>query len=112
SISYAAVELAKKIFQNLSGKTVLLVGAGEMAKLAARHLIQAGMHNVMITTRNFEVAVDVAKRFEGLPIPFIDFPREMASADIVICSTGASSYLIDAAEVQRALRSRRNRPMY
>jgi glutamyl-tRNA reductase len=112
SISYAAVELAKKIFQDLSGKTVLLVGAGEMAKLAARHLIHAGMHNVMITTRNFEVAVDVAKRFEGLPIPFSDFPREMASADIVICSTGASSYLIDAAEVQRALRSRRNRPMF
>src|SRR5437870_1794553 len=86
SVSYAAVELAKKIFSDLSQKTVLLVGAGEMAKLAARHLIQAGMHNVMITTRNFEVAVDVAKRFEGLPIPFIDFPREMASADIVICS--------------------------
>jgi glutamyl-tRNA reductase len=112
SISYAAVELAKKIFQDLSGKTVLLVGAGEMAKLAARHLIHAGMHNVMITTRNYELAVDVAKRFQGLPIPFSDFPREMASADIVICSTGASSYLIGAAEVQRALRSRRNQPMF
>src|SRR5438034_10736071 len=88
SVSYAAVELAKKIFQNLAGKTVLLIGAGEMAKLAARHLMQAGMQNVMITTRNFELAVDVAKHFNGLPVPFNDFPEEMSDADIVICSTG------------------------
>ena len=112
SVSYAAVELAKKIFQNLAGKTVLLVGAGEMAKLAARHLISGGMQHVMITTRNFELAVDVAQRFQGLPVPFGDFKREMAAADIVICSTGSASYLIEAADVQQALRSRRNRPMF
>ncbi len=112
SVSYAAVELAKKIFQNLAGKTVLLIGAGEMAKLAARHLIQSGMQHVMITTRNYELAVDVAKRFNGLPVPFSDFPREMASADIVICSTGASTYLIGAEDVQHALRTRRNQPMF
>jgi glutamyl-tRNA reductase len=112
SVSYAAVELAKKIFQNLAGKTVLLVGAGEMAKLAARHLVSAGMQRVMITTRNFDLAVDVAKRFNGLPIPFGDFRREMAGADIVICSTGAASYLIGPGEVQQALRSRQNRPMF
>jgi glutamyl-tRNA reductase len=112
SVSYAAVELAKKIFQNLAGKTVLLIGAGEMAKLAARHLVQAGMQNVLITTRNYELAVDVAKRFHGLPVPFDDFPREMAGADIVICSTGASAYLIGPDDVQRALHTRRNRPMF
>jgi glutamyl-tRNA reductase len=112
SVSYAAMELAKKIFQNLTGKTVLLVGAGEMAKLAARHLVQAGMQHVMITTRNYELAVDVANRFQGLPVPFSDFPREMALADIVICSTGASSYLITAEDAQRALRARRNEPMF
>ena len=75
SISYAAVELAKKIFQNLAGKTVLLIGAGEMAKLAARHLVQAGMQNVLITTRNYELAVDVANRFNGVPIPFSEVMR-------------------------------------
>jgi glutamyl-tRNA reductase len=112
SISYAAVELAKKIFQNLAGKTVLLIGAGEMAKLAARHLVQAGMQNVLITTRNYELAVDVAKRFNGLPVPFHDFPREMSNADIVICSTGAASYLVRAEDVQKALWTRRNRPMF
>jgi glutamyl-tRNA reductase len=112
SVSYAAVELAKKIFQSLTGKTVLLIGAGEMAKLAARHLVQAGMQNVMITTRNYEVAVDVAKRFHGLPVPFDDRSREMCHADIVICSTGASSYLVDAEDVRKALWARRNRPMF
>ena len=112
SVSYAAVELAKKIFQNLAGKTVLLIGAGEMAKLAARHLMQAGMQNVMITTRNFELAVDVAKHFNGLPVPFNDFPEEMSNADIVICSTGAASYLVTAEDVQKALWTRRNRPMF
>jgi len=112
SVSYAAVELAKKIFQNLAGKTVLLIGAGEMAKLAARHLMQAGMQNVMITTRNYELAVDVAKHFNGLPVPFNDFPREMSNADIVICSTGAASYLVSAEDVQKALWTRRNRPMF
>jgi len=112
SISYAAVELAKKIFQNLAGKTVLLIGAGEMAKLAARHLVQAGMQNVLITTRNYELAVDVAKRFNGLPVAFHDFPREMSNADIVICSTGAASYLVGAEDVQKALWTRRNRPMF
>jgi glutamyl-tRNA reductase len=112
SVSYAAVELAKKIFQNLAGKTVLLIGAGEMAKLAARHLIQAGMQNVMITTRNYDVAMDVAKRFNGVPVLFSEFSREMAAADIVICSTGASSYLVGAEDVQQALRTRRNRPMF
>ena len=112
SVSYAAVELAKKIFQSLSGKTVLLVGAGEMAKLAARHLVSAGMQHVMITTRNFELAVDAARRFNGMPVPFDEFPREMAGADIVICSTGAVSYLIHAHDVQQALHARRNRPMF
>ena len=112
SVSYAAVELAKKIFENLAGKTVLLIGAGEMAKLAARHLMQAGMQNVMITTRNFELAVDVAKHFNGLPVPFNDFPEEMSNADIVICSTGAASYLVTAEDVQKALWTRRNRPMF
>jgi glutamyl-tRNA reductase len=112
SVSYAAVELAKKIFQNLTGKTVMLIGAGEMAKLAARHLMQAGMQNVMITTRNYELAVDVAKRFNGLPVPFHDFLREMSNADIVICSTGSDSYLVGAEDVQKALWMRRNQPMF
>ncbi|GIW53963.1 MAG: hypothetical protein KatS3mg082_0367 [Nitrospiraceae bacterium] len=74
SVSYAAVELAKKIFSNLSEKTVLLVGAGEMAKLAARHLMAHGVHQVRITTRSPHAAMDLAGRFNATPIPFEGVP--------------------------------------
>lgn len=112
SVSYAAVELTKKIFSNLREKTVLLVGAGEMAKLAARRLIANGVQHVMITTRDSHSAIDLAKRFNGVPIPFDEFRREMAAADIVLCSTGASHYLIRTEDVQRAIRQRMNRPIF
>lgn len=112
SVSYAAVEVAKKIFSHLSEKTVLLVGAGEMAKLAARHFIANGVRQVLITTRDTRSAVDLAKRFNGVPIPFDDFRREMADADIVLCSTGAAHYLIRAEDIQQAVRRRMNRPIF
>jgi len=112
SVSYAAVELAKKIFQNLAEKTVLLVGVGEMGKLAARHLISAGVCHVLITNRNYDRALDVAKRFSALPVPFGEFHHEMAGADIVICATAADSFVIGPEDVQQALHSRKNRPMF
>lgn len=112
SVSYAAVELARKIFSNLGERTVFLVGAGEMGKLAARHLVNQGVRRIMISTRTPHSTVDLAKRFNGVPIPFEDFRREMAEADIVLCSTGASHYLIHAEDVQRAVRQRMNRPIF
>ncbi|WP_447976606.1 glutamyl-tRNA reductase [Candidatus Nitrospira bockiana] len=112
SVSYAAVELAKKIFSNLAEKTVLLVGAGEMAKLAAQHLVNNGVRRVMITTRDAMGALELAKRFNGTSIPFEEFRQEMAEADIVLCSTGASHYLIRPEDVQRAVRERMNRPIF
>src|SRR5213595_1247099 len=93
SVSYAAVELAKKIFQNLSEKTVLLVGLGEMGKLAARHLIGAGVRHVMIANRNYDRAIDVAKRLSALPLPFNMVHQEMAGADIVLCATAGDAYV-------------------
>ena len=112
SVSYAAVELAKKVFSNLSAKTVLLVGAGEMAKLAAQHLINHGVHQVLITTRDVSRGSVLAERFNGVPIPFEGFRGELWKADIVLCSTGASHYLIRSEDVQRAVRERMNRPIF
>ncbi len=112
SVSYAAVELAKKIFSNLGERTVLLVGAGEMAKLAARHFIAQGVRHIRVTTRNPQNAVELAKRFDGVAVPFEYYHAEMANADIILCSTGAASYLITAEHVQRAVRQRLNRPIF
>jgi len=112
SVSYAAVELAKKIFSNLDEKTVLLVGAGEMAKLAARHLIAQGVQHVRITTRTPQHAVDLAAKFGGTPVPFEQFKAEMALADIVLVSTGAAHYIVGAEDVERAVEKRGNRPMF
>ncbi|TKB78677.1 MAG: glutamyl-tRNA reductase [Nitrospira sp.] len=112
SVSYAAVELAKKIFSDLHEKTVLLVGAGEMAKLAARHLIAHGVRHVRITTRTPQHAVDLAAKFGGTAVPFDQFKDDMASADIVLVSTGAAHYLVGAEDVHRAVEERMNRPMF
>jgi len=112
SVSYAAVELGKKIFSDLREKTVLLVGAGEMAKLAARHFVAHGVRNVRVTTRNPQQALELADRFGGTAVAFEQFRDDMASADIVLVSTGAAHYLVGADDVQRAVRQRMNRPMF
>ena len=112
SISFAAVELAKKIFGKLEGKEVLLVGTGEMAELALKHLLSAGVKNLMITTRTYHHAVELARQFSGIPIHLEDFPREIARADIVLCSTGASHHVIRYDHVERAVRRRMNRPIF
>jgi glutamyl-tRNA reductase len=112
SISFAAVELSRKIFSELEGKTVMLLGAGEMAELAARHLQNNGVKSVMVTNRTFEHAVDLAREFNGSAVHFEDFPAEMMMADIVICSTGASHYVIGPDIVHKALKSRRNKPIF
>ena len=112
SVSYAAVELAKKIFSDLSEKTVLLVGAGEMAKLAAKHFIANGVRHVRVTTRNPQHALELANRFGGTAVAFEDFRDDMASADIVLVSTGAAHYLLSEDDVQHSVKQRMNRPMF
>ncbi len=112
SVSYAAVELAKKIFSDLSEKTVLLVGAGEMAKLAARHFIASGVRHVRVTTRNPQHGLELAEQFGGTAVPFEQFREDMASADIVLVSTGAAHSLVSEDDVQRSVRQRQNRPMF
>ncbi|HSM00597.1 MAG TPA: glutamyl-tRNA reductase [Candidatus Limnocylindria bacterium] len=112
SVSYAAVELARKIFGDLSDKTVLLVGAGEMCELAARHLISAGVKGIMVTNRTFERAVKLAEEFGGIPIRFDEISVHLKRADIVLSSTGASHFILRRQDIEEVLRIRKNRPMF
>ncbi|MBI3605897.1 MAG: glutamyl-tRNA reductase [Nitrospirae bacterium] len=112
SVSYAAVGLAKKIFGDLTGKTVLLVGAGEMAELAARNLVNNGVKNVLVTNRNYQRAVELAREFNGISVKFDEIGVELAEADIVICSTGAPYYVINSDMVENAVGRRKNRPIF
>lgn len=112
SISYAAVELAKKIFEDLTTKTFMLLGAGEMAELAARHLIANGVKSVTIANRTYERGCELAKEFNGRAIQFEEFPDELIHTDIVICSTGASIYVVTKEHISYAMKQRKNRPVF
>jgi len=110
SISYMAVELGKKIFDSLKGCTVLLIGAGEMAELSARHLVNAGASRVMIVNRTEETARQIADEFGATTVPFERLDQALSEADVVICSTGAPSYVLTETQARRALARKRNRP--
>ncbi len=112
SISFAAVELAKKIFTNLSGKVSMLLGAGEMAELAARHLISNGVKEVIVVNRTYERACELARDFNGRPVKFDGFLQEMVRTDIVICSTGASRYVLMKDQMQKMMKERKQRPVF
>ncbi|HEX8160560.1 MAG TPA: glutamyl-tRNA reductase [Pyrinomonadaceae bacterium] len=112
SISYTAVELGKKIFGTLKGATVMLVGAGEMAELAAQHLSHAGATRILVANRTYETAQRLAAKFSGEAIDFADLPARLAEADVVICSTGAPDYVITREMARAALEARRKRPAF
>ncbi|HEX7175585.1 MAG TPA: glutamyl-tRNA reductase [Pyrinomonadaceae bacterium] len=112
SVSYAAVELGRKILGTLEGRTVLLVGAGEMAELAARHLAKAGAARILVANRTHETAHRLASEFGGEAVPYESFPSFLAEADICICSTGARKYLVTAQMARVALELRGNRPSF
>ena len=112
SVSYAAVELAKKIFYDLKGKKVLLIGAGEMAELAARNLLSQGVSSVTVANRTFERAVELARNFQGRPVAFEEIASQLLEADIVISSTASPGYVITGEQVKRCLRKRRNSPLF
>jgi len=111
SISYMAVELGKKIFDSLKNHTVLLVGAGEMAELSARHLLNAGATRLLVANRTEESAHRLANDFGGEAIAFDEIDRALAESDVVICSTAAPDFVITEEMTRRAREKRRNRPM-
>lgn len=112
SISFAAVELAKRIFGDLENQTAMLVGAGEMAELAATHLLSAGVKRMFIANRTHARGCELAERIRGEAVPFSDLFKRMAEADIIISSTGATQTVIRKRDIQGIMKQRRGRPMF
>ena len=112
SVSSAAVELASKIFDDLGDKTAMLIGAGKMGELAARHLIRQGVGGMIVTNRTFDGAVELAREFDATPVPFDRFPKYLQLADIVIGSTAATDFVLTERLIQDALRERKGRPIF
>lgn len=112
SISYAAVELGRKIFGSLENKNVLLVGAGEMAELAVEHLIRNKAGQIYVANRTFENGVELARQFNGQPIRFEEITDSLERVDILISSTGSPDYVITRDQVKGVIRKRRNRPLF
>ncbi len=112
SVSSVAVELAEKIFGTLQKKTVLLVGAGEMCELAARHLISGGVERILVTNRTYERAVSLAQEFRGEVIPFEEMGQGLKKTDIVISATNAAHYLIGHDQITKVMKDRKQKPIF
>jgi glutamyl-tRNA reductase len=112
SVSSVAMDLARRIFDRFDDKTVMLIGAGKMGDLMARHLRGNGIQSLMITNRTFERAVELAEKIPGSPIRFEDFPRYLKMADLVIGCAGGAEVLVNAALVDKVLRERKQKPMF
>ncbi|HXH39325.1 MAG TPA: glutamyl-tRNA reductase [Thermoanaerobaculia bacterium] len=112
SVPYAAVELAKKIFGDLHGLQVLLLGAGEMGELTAEHLSTFGLDQIFVANRSYDRAVELADRFHGQAVKFEGIEPYLATCDIVIASTAAPHYVIESEHVERALATRRRRNLF
>ncbi|NLN60718.1 MAG: glutamyl-tRNA reductase [Deltaproteobacteria bacterium] len=112
SVSFAAVALAKKIFGTLAGKTVILIGAGEMAELAARHLMQHGAGRILVANRSLARSMQLAELFKGDAVPFDDLATYLQETDIVITSTGAPTYIVSREMLASALHRRKNRLLF
>jgi glutamyl-tRNA reductase len=112
SVSYAAVSLGKKIFGDLTGKTALLVGAGEMAELALEHLKRQGVTKFIIANRTLERGVKLAQRFGGAAVTLAELEEQLLTADILISSTGSDTYLLTHGQIKAVMRRRKQRPLF
>ncbi len=112
SVSYAAVELAKKIFGTLDNKNVLILGAGKMGELAIQNLYSNGAKNVTVINRTFEKAQSLAERFEGQAKSLSELQCALIDADILISSTGASSFVITKSMMNTVEKIRKGKPLF
>jgi len=112
SVSYAAVELARKVFRSLEGRRCLAIGAGETAKLTVKHLQASGVQEIIVANRTLERAERLAQAIGGRAIPLGDIPLVLKDVDVVISSTEAPGYVLDRQAVLEATRARRGRPIF
>lgn len=112
SVSYAAVELARQIFGSLKGKRAILVGAGKMSELAARHLQRSGVSEILVTNRSPQRAVQMAEAFHGRVVDYTAFVNALPEVDVLIASSGAPHYILHKEDMKRVIGARRNRPMF
>jgi glutamyl-tRNA reductase len=113
SISYAAVELARTIFnRSLKGRSVLIIGSGKMGELAAKHLHRSGATRIFVTNRTWERAQQMAAVFQGRTVDYKEFPAMLHEVDIVIASSGAPHYILSREDMQRVIAARKNKPMF
>ena len=112
SVAYTTVMLAKQIFGDLTSKTVILVGAGEMVELCGRHLHDKGLSSLIIANRSVERATELAEEFNAHAVALTELPGVLHKADILISSTASQEPVIHAKAVKAALKQRRNQPMF
>jgi glutamyl-tRNA reductase len=112
SVGSVAVELAKRIFDRLEDKAVMLIGAGKMGSLVARQLRQSGAGSLMVTNRTFERAVEAAAEFQANPIRFEEFPRYLKLADLVVGCAAAPEFILRPETVEETLRERKQQAMF
>ncbi|HEY8517767.1 MAG TPA: glutamyl-tRNA reductase [Candidatus Binatia bacterium] len=112
SLSSAAVELARRIFDDLGDKTAMLIGAGKMSELAARHFVANGIASVIVTNRSFDRAVELARTFGGTPVPFERYSQYLPLADVVLGSVATAGYILGPSQLHDVLRARRRKPMF
>jgi glutamyl-tRNA reductase len=112
SVSYAAVELAREIFGNLADSRVMLIGAGKMSELAARHLRNTGAKDIYVTNRTQQRAEELARLFHGTIIDFANFKTTLPQVDIIITSTGAREPILTEADMRQVMKARRNKPVF
>jgi glutamyl-tRNA reductase len=112
SVSFAAVELAKKIFGSLTGKKILLIGAGEMAELTGMHLISNGAEEIIVANRSMPQAIALAEKFHGEAVSLDALEEKLIEVDIVISSTGAPAYVVTADLIRKIHHQRKNRLLF
>ena len=112
SISFAAVELAREIFGSLKDKKVMLIGAGKMSELAARHLKRSGIGEVLVTNRTLNRAEQMAALFSGKVVEYGDMLKALPGVDIAITSSGAPHFILTEANMRPVMAARRHRPMF